>query len=100
MMPINWRYSGILGCSRIATGKIIPSVRTLANATIAALASRSEEKAKRCSIDNGIGKYYGDYHSLLNDTDVDAIYISLPNSMYCEWTINAANMCCVKNRLG
>jgi xylose dehydrogenase (NAD/NADP) len=38
----------------------------------------------------GIPRAHGSYQSLLNDPDVDVIYISLPNSLHAEWTVRAA----------
>ena len=37
----------------------------------------------------GIPKSYAGYEQVLADSQVDAVYVSLPNSMHCEWTIRA-----------
>src|SRR5439155_10986814 len=37
----------------------------------------------------GIERAYGSYEALLEDPDVEAVYISLPNTMHCEWSIRS-----------
>jgi D-xylose 1-dehydrogenase (NADP+, D-xylono-1,5-lactone-forming) len=37
----------------------------------------------------GIDRAYGSYDALLDDDDVEAVYISLPNTLHCEWSIRA-----------
>ena len=39
--------------------------------------------------DNGIERAYGSYDALLNDPDVEAVYISLPNSMHVDASVRA-----------
>ena len=37
----------------------------------------------------GIARAYGSYEELLADPEIDAVYISLPNTLHCEWSIRA-----------
>jgi len=37
----------------------------------------------------GIPRGYGSYDALLDDPEIEAVYISLPNTMHCEWSIKA-----------
>lgn len=94
---INW---GILGCSRIATQKIIPAVIGNPRIHISAIASRNNDTAEYYCRKFGIEKPYGSYDELLDDPSIDAVYISLPNSLHCEWSIKAAqkgkNILCEK----
>ena len=46
---------------------------------------RAEEYAREWEIDRA----YGSYEALLEDADVEAVYISLPNKLHCEWSIRA-----------
>jgi predicted dehydrogenase len=47
--------------------------------------AHADDYAKRWEIERA----YGSYDALLRDPDVEALYISLPNSMHCEWSIKA-----------
>ena len=56
---------------------------------ILAVASRDQGRAEQYAHDNGIERAYGNYDALLNDPDIDAVYISLPNSMHVDATVRA-----------
>ncbi len=84
---IRW---GILGAANIAVKKVIPAMQAGKFCEIAAIASRSLDKAKRAANDLEIPKFYGSYDELLNDAEIDAIYNPLPNDLHVEWTIKAA----------
>jgi predicted dehydrogenase len=81
---------GVLGCSSTAIGKVIPAVQSSANVEVIAISSRNMEKAKENARVLGIKSAYGSYEELLADPDVDAVYIPLPNSLHCDWTVRAA----------
>ena len=57
---------------------------------LAAVASRDHGKAAAYAVEHHIPNAYGSYEDLLADPEIDAVYISLPNSMHAEWTIKAA----------
>src|SRR5436305_11518839 len=86
-MYCNW---GILGPGFIATRAVIPSIQGLSNARILAVASSNEQRAREVALRFGIERFYSDYQALLNDLDIDVIYIALPNHLHREWTIRAA----------
>lgn len=83
---IRW---GILGCARIARLQVIPAIARCSNAKLAAVASRDAAKLAEFSTLFGHFTAHSSYEALLNDPQVDAIYIPLPNSMHCEWAIRA-----------
>jgi D-xylose 1-dehydrogenase (NADP+, D-xylono-1,5-lactone-forming) len=56
---------------------------------VVAVASRDEARAEAYAREHGIERAYGSYDALLDDPEVDAVYISLPNSMHVEWTQRA-----------
>jgi predicted dehydrogenase len=81
---------GVLGVAKIATEKVIPSMQHGACAEIAAIASRSLDKARRAASAHGIPKAYGSYEELLADPEIEAIYNPLPNHLHVPWSIRAA----------
>ena len=56
---------------------------------IAAVASRDGAKAQAYASERGIERAHGSYEELLDDDELDAVYISLPNGMHHEWTLKA-----------
>jgi predicted dehydrogenase len=67
----------------------IAGARQAAGVEILAVASRERASAERYAHEHGIDRAYGGYDSLLADPDVEAVYISLPNSMHVEWSVRA-----------
>ncbi|GAB7387009.1 Gfo/Idh/MocA family oxidoreductase [Bacillaceae bacterium] len=80
---------GILSTAKIAQEAVIPAIVEAANAEVAAIASNSG-RAKEAASRLHIPKAYESYEELLDDPDIDAVYIPLPNNMHAEWTIRAA----------
>ena len=80
---------GLLSTARI-NRRLIPAIRTAERAELVAVASRSQKRAEAYAAEWDIRRVHGSYQSLLDDPDVDAIYISLPNSIHAEWTVRAA----------
>jgi xylose dehydrogenase (NAD/NADP) len=58
-------------------------------AEVVAVASRDESRARAYAQENGIERAHGSYEALLADDSVDAVYISLPNSMHVDWSVTA-----------
>ena len=86
MNKLRW---GILSTARIATQKVIPAIQGSSLGVVSAIASRSIRRAREVAQELGIGAYYASYDALLAATDVDAVYIPLPNHMHVEWSIRA-----------
>ena len=80
---------GILSTANIAT-KLARAINLADGAELMAIASRTEERAKRWASEHGVKTAYGNYAALLEDPEIDAIYNPLPPSMHAEWTIKAA----------
>lgn len=85
-MTIRW---GILGTANIALTRTIPAMADLANATAHAIASRDLQNARKAARDLGIPHAYGSYEALLDDDEIDAVYVPLPNALHREWCIRA-----------
>jgi D-xylose 1-dehydrogenase (NADP+, D-xylono-1,5-lactone-forming) len=56
---------------------------------VVAVASRDRSRAEAYARENGIERGYGSYEDLLADAEIDAVYISLPNSLHVEWSVRA-----------
>ena len=56
---------------------------------IAAVASRDAARAQAYASEHGIERAHGSYEALLADDAIDAVYISLPNRLHHEWTLQA-----------
>jgi len=86
MKKVRW---GVLSTADIATTQVIPAMQQGMYCEIAAIASRTPEKARAVAAQLGIPKAYGSYEELLADPDIDAIYNPLPNHLHVPWSINA-----------
>jgi predicted dehydrogenase len=84
-MPVNW---GILSTAHI-NRLLIPGVQESPEAEVIAVGSRELARAQEFASRWGIERSYGSYEEVLSDPDVDAVYIPLPNTMHCEWSIRA-----------
>lgn len=81
---------GILGYAGIARNHVIPAMVKAKNAEVVAIASRSREKLKEAVERFGFRKVYESYDRLLEDPEIDAVYIPLPNALHKEWAVKAA----------
>jgi predicted dehydrogenase len=83
--PVRW---GILSTADI-NRKVIPGAKESPKVELVAVASRTQDRAEEYAKEWGIERAYGSYEALLDDPDVEALYISLPNTMHVEWSIRA-----------
>lgn len=81
-MSLKW---GFLSTARI-NRLVLEGARESDRADVIAVASRDAGRAEAYARDHAIERAYGSYDALLEDSDVEAVYISLPNSMHLEWT--------------
>src|SRR5688572_10284027 len=79
---------GFLGTGNIAK-QFGAGVRTSDRCSIVAAGSRSAETSRAFGEAFGAARAYGSYDEVLADGEVDAVYVSLPNSMHHEWTIKS-----------
>ena len=81
---------GILGAAKIAR-LFVEGVRTSRKVVLAAVASRDVERATAFARDTGVATVHTTYEALLDDPEIDAIYIPLPNNLHAAWSIRAAD---------
>ena len=79
---------GIIGPGRIAHN-FAKAINVIDNAELNAVASRNEEKGKVFANQYYVKKIYNSYEDLVNDSEIDAIYISTPHRFHFENTILA-----------
>jgi D-xylose 1-dehydrogenase (NADP+, D-xylono-1,5-lactone-forming) len=85
MEPVKW---GIVSTADI-NRKVIPGAHASDKVDLIAVASRDQARADAYAREWEIPRAYGTYEAMLADPDVEAVYISLPNTMHCEWSIMA-----------
>ncbi|TME03823.1 MAG: Gfo/Idh/MocA family oxidoreductase [Chloroflexi bacterium] len=83
---IGW---GILGAAWIAGKAVLPAIDASGNGRIAALASRSPERAGAMLSAYREARLCDSYEQLIEQRDVDAVYIPLVNNLHLEWTLRA-----------
>jgi len=79
---------GILSTANI-NRKVIPGAQESPKVDLLGVASRDRGRAEAYAREWGIPRAYGSYEELLADPDIEAVYISLPNTLHCEWSIAA-----------
>jgi predicted dehydrogenase len=79
---------GILSTASIGR-KVIPGIAGAPNCEVVAIASRDLALAERAATELGIPRAHGSYEALLDDPDVDAVYVPLPNHLHAPWAIAA-----------
>ena len=68
--------------------KVIPGAHASDKVDLVAVASREQRRAEEYAQTWEIERAYGSYEAL-EDPDVDAVYISLPNTLHREWSVKA-----------
>jgi predicted dehydrogenase len=85
-VTVRW---GILGTASIATRRVIPALHASLRNDVVAIASRDRAHAAVIAAASGIPRSHGAYQDLLDDSDIDAVYIPLPNHLHLEWSLRA-----------
>ncbi|KAF8153221.1 NAD(P)-binding protein [Crassisporium funariophilum] len=83
---------GILSTAALSVDAIIVPSKVHAEVVVYAVAGRSPPKVEAFAKKHGIGKVHSGsecYQALIDDPNVDAVYIPLPNSMHYEWSMKA-----------
>jgi predicted dehydrogenase len=89
MQPTTKLRWALLGTARINRA-VIPVLQSSERNTLVAVASRDLERARSYATQWNIPRALAPYESVIADPDVDAIYISLPNSLHADWTSSRA----------
>ena len=84
--PVRW---GVLSTAKIGVRAVIPAIAEASNAQLVAIASRDITRAEAVAASYPGVRALDSYEALLGDSEIEAVYIPLPNSMHVEWTIRA-----------
>ena len=84
--PIRW---GVLGTAGIAESAFLPALRQAGDGAAIAVAARDGERARSWATEHGVGRGVAGYERVVDDPEIEAIYIPLPNGLHAEWTIAA-----------
>ena len=77
-MSVRW---GIVGPGRIAA-KVVADFPHVPGAEVVAVASRSAERAARFAAEHDIGRAHGSYRAIVDDDEVDVLYIATPHPQH------------------
>ncbi|HUA28982.1 MAG TPA: Gfo/Idh/MocA family oxidoreductase [Streptosporangiaceae bacterium] len=80
---------GVLGVASIAVNYVVPAIGRVERARCLGIASRDLVKARRAASRLGIDRAYGSYEALLEDDEIDAVYLPLPNALHAAWSVRA-----------
>ncbi|KAK1184383.1 Gfo/Idh/MocA family oxidoreductase [Streptomyces sp. NBS 14/10] len=80
---------GLLGAARIAENYVLPAIQRIPGSRLHAVSSRRRDAAQRLAHTFHAPRAYDSYARLLDDPDVDAVYIALPNALHASWTQSA-----------
>ncbi len=93
---IRW---GIIGCGDVTEVKSGPAYQNIEGFEIIAVMRRNEEKASDYAKRHQIAKFYTDADDLINDDEVDAVYIATPPDSHKYYGIKVAEagkICCIE----
>lgn len=86
MKQINW---GFIGCGEVTEKKSGPAFNEVESSQVVAVMSRSENKARSYAERHHVRKWYTDASELIEDPDVNAVYIATPPSSHATFAIMA-----------
>lgn len=80
---------GVLGAARVTQQALYAPARHVPEVAVTAIAARDRQRAEQQARKRGVPRVHDSYQALLADPEIDAVYIPLPNSLHCEWSIRA-----------
>lgn len=84
MDQINW---GIIGCGKVTELKSGPAFNKVGNSRLVAVMRRDAAKAADYALRHNVSKWYSNADQLINDPDVNAVYVATPPSTHAEYAI-------------
>ncbi|MFT5252712.1 MAG: 1,5-anhydro-D-fructose reductase (1,5-anhydro-D-mannitol-forming) [Flavobacteriales bacterium] len=93
---------GILGCGDVTEKKSVPAYQKTEGFEVVAVMRRDAEKVADYARRHGVEKYYTDADALINDPEIDAIYIATPPDVHKYYALKVAEagkICCIEKPL-
>ncbi|MDC7240983.1 MAG: Gfo/Idh/MocA family oxidoreductase [Spirochaetales bacterium] len=87
MKTIRW---GVIGCGDISRKRVVPAINALEECELTAVARQDASLAESFAGEFGAKRWYGSWKDLIEDSEIDAVYISTPVYLHAEQTIAAA----------
>jgi 1,5-anhydro-D-fructose reductase (1,5-anhydro-D-mannitol-forming) len=85
--PLSW---GIIGCGDVTEVKSGPAFRNVAGSTLVAVMRRDGAKAADYARRHNVPRWYDDAQKLIDDPEVNAVYIATPPGSHCEYALRVA----------
>src|SRR5947209_5669216 len=90
-MPVSKQVSwGVVSAAQIGINHVIPAIQRSSNGRVVCLGTPNPDRVRERLGKLGVPRVYDSYAAVLDDAEVEAVYIPLPNSMHHEWTLRAA----------
>ena len=86
MKILKW---GFIGCGEVAEKKSGPAFNEVEGSSIVAVMSRSEQRARTYAVTHDVARWYTDAQQLIDDPDVNAIYVATPPLSHATFAIMA-----------
>jgi len=96
MNTVRW---GMIGCGSVTELKSGPAFYKAPGSALVAVMGRREEAARDYAARHGIARFYTDAQALIDDPEVDAVYIATPPDSHLEYSLMVAaagKHCCVE----
>jgi predicted dehydrogenase len=96
VQQVRW---GIIGCGNVTELKSGPAFNKVANSALVAVMRRDAAKAEDYAKRHQVPRWYSDASQLINDPEVDAVYIATPPDSHKDYALQVAvagKICCVE----
>ncbi|GGV42507.1 oxidoreductase [Actinomadura cremea] len=80
---------GVLGAAKIVKSGLLDPAEEVEGVEVTAIAARDLERARAYAAEHGVPRVLGSYEEILNDPDVDAVYVPTPSALHGHWTRRA-----------
>jgi len=87
MQKIKW---GMIGCGDVTEVKSGPAFSNVPDSELVAVMRRNAEKAEDYAKRHNVPRWYSDADKLINDPEINAVYIATPPDSHCEYTLRVA----------